>query len=255
MGEHADRLARRVRARRGRLALNRVPPSASGHRRATGHRSLRSRLEPDLSVGPVAERFISGLAAAGSGAPRDIVDEEVFLKNLSLRESDSPVDSPIEAETASAASEIELPFADSVRELETGERQRRCDERLESLQRPAPCFDPAVVLLDNIVELLASAHPNVSPSDVLSPQLPQRGPTRNVAVECDRAREAAPVGLERFAEEGLRCNNSAIAAQQEVDRFTVLIDRSIQVVPLPADRNVRVSRPGHCSPSPSQNRT
>jgi hypothetical protein len=43
------------------------PPRASGHRRAAGPRSLRGRLEPDLSVGPVAERLVSGLAAAAEG--------------------------------------------------------------------------------------------------------------------------------------------------------------------------------------------
>ena len=63
-----------------------------------------------------------------------------------------------------------------------------------------------------------------------------------MAIEGDGARKAVPVRVKRLAKEGLGCSDSAIAPQQEIDRLSVLIDGSIQIVPLPADRNIRLVR-------------
>ena len=121
----------------------------------------------------------------GSGAPRDIADKAVFLKTLSLREGDFPVDSTIEAEAAPAAFKVELPFADSMGQFEAGKRRGGGDKRFEALQWTTPCLDPAVVLLDDIVEVLTGAHAHIPPLHVLSPQLPQCGAARHVTIQGD----------------------------------------------------------------------
>ena len=87
-------------------------------------------------------------------APSDIptVDHpNCCLKNLSLRESEFPVNSAIEAKAASALFKIELPFADSMSQFEAGERHGRGDERFEALQWATPRLDPTMVLLNDFV--------------------------------------------------------------------------------------------------------
>ena len=189
----------------------------------------------------------------GSGAARDIADKEVFLKNLSLCESDVPVDLPIEAKAASAPFEIELPFADSVSQFESRERRGSRREGLETLQWSTPRLDPAVVLLDDVVQVLTGAHAHIPPLHVLSPQLPQCGAARHVTIQRDGTRKAVSIRGERFAEERLRRCDSAVATQQKVNRLPVLVDGSIQVVPLSPNADVRLvgaPRPADASPEP-----
>ncbi len=90
-----------------------------------------------------------------------------------------------------ATSEIELTLADSVSEFEARKCHARSDERLESFQRAAPSLDAAVVLLDDVVQVLVRTHAHVAPLHMLPPQLPQRAATRHVAIERDRARRGA----------------------------------------------------------------
>ncbi len=179
----------------------------------------------------------------GSGASEDVADKEFFLKNVSLRNGDFPVESPIEAEAQSAPSAIELPFADSMSQFETGERHGGGDERLESLQWSAPRFDPAVVLLDSVVQVFIPPDAHVAPFHKLPPQPPQRGTSGHVSIEGDGTRKAFAVRVERFAKEGLGRSDSSVAPQQEVDRLPVLVNGSIQVVPVPTNANIRFVAP------------
>ena len=133
------------------------------------------------------------------------------MKTLSLREGTFPVDSPIETESPSTVFEFELPFADSVNQFKACECHGRSDKRLETLQRSALRFDPAMVLFDNVVEVLAGAHAHVAPLDAFSAQLPERGSTRHMAIECDRAREPLPIRVERLAKESLGSGNSEMS--------------------------------------------
>jgi hypothetical protein len=52
-----------------------------------------------------------------------------------------------------------------------------------------------------------------------------------VAVEHDRARASAVVGVHCFAEERLRACDAAVTSQQEIDGAPLLVDRAIQVTP------------------------
>ena len=92
-----------------------------------------------------------------------MADEEVFLKKLPLGGSNVPVDSPIETEAAPAASEIELPFANSVSDFEAAERHGGGDERLEFFRWVTRRLDPLMVLLDNAVQIVVCANAHVAP--------------------------------------------------------------------------------------------
>jgi hypothetical protein len=55
--------------------------------------------------------------------------------------------------------ELELAFLDSPNELDPGNRGRRIVEQLKPKHRPGARLDASVVLLHDIVEILAGAHP------------------------------------------------------------------------------------------------
>ena len=88
--------------------------------------------------------------------------------------------------------------------------------------------------------------------DVLPPQLPQRGTARHVPILGDGARKALAIRVQCFAKEGLGCSDSTVATQQEIDRLAVLVDRSIQVVPLPANAHVRLVAPPRSIDAPTK---
>ena len=84
-----------------------------------------------------------------------------------------------------------------------------------------------MVLLNDIVMIFIGANAHIPSLHALTPQLPKCRSTRHVAIEGgDGTREALAVRVERLANEGLGCSDSAIATQQEVDRLRVLLDRS-----------------------------
>src|SRR6476620_4418318 len=55
---------------------------------------------------------------------------------------------------AIAARHVELAFANHVHEVDSGQNSLRGSERFESEHRPNDAFGGAVILLDNIVEIL-----------------------------------------------------------------------------------------------------
>ena len=191
--------------------------------RCAGSRARSPRFIPACALPP---------GSAGSGASGDIADQADFLKKLSSRQSDLPVDPPIEAKTASTASEVELRLADPVSQFEAGEHRRRGEERFETFPGPTPRFDVAMVLFDDVVQVLVRAHAHIAPLQMLPSKPPLCGVTRHVTIERDGAQEALAVRVERLAKEGLGCCDAAVAAQQEVDGLAVLVNRSIQVLPL-----------------------
>jgi hypothetical protein len=68
-----------------------------------------------------------------------------------------------------------------------------------------------------------------------------------MTVKRDLARHAWSNGGERFAKEGLCGRNSAISAQEEVDRLGVFVDGTVKVVPAAADGNIRLIHSPGCS--------
>src|SRR6266851_6942912 len=69
--------------------------------------------------------------------------------------------------------------------------------------------------------------------------------TRHVAVQRHLARPSIEIRGERLAKERLCRRNAAVTAKKKVDRLSLLVDRSIQVVPFASNANVRlVGAPG-----------
>ena len=63
-----------------------------------------------------------------------------------------------------------LALADLMRELNTGDRDRRALEALEAQHRRTPPLDRAMILLDNVVEVLAASNPHAPPGRMLATQ-------------------------------------------------------------------------------------
>jgi hypothetical protein len=53
-------------------------------------------------------------------------------------------------------------FPDLLRKLDVASRYRRGLKSLEPEHRPYPLFDSAMILLDNIVQVLAASYPNAA---------------------------------------------------------------------------------------------
>src|ERR1700738_5488945 len=69
--------------------------------------------------------------------------------------------------------------------------------------------------------------------------------TRHMAVQRHLARPAIEIRGERVTKERLCRRNSAVTAKEKVDRLSLLVDRSIEVMPFASNGNVRlVGAPG-----------
>jgi hypothetical protein len=156
------------------------------------------------------------------------------------RESHRPFGFPRPATATSATPKRELVLANAVGEFDAGERNGRVVERLEASHRGAAPLDRAVVLLDDVVEILVRANFDVSPTRMFAPQQPQRSPTRHVAIQCHLPRNARKSRRERFAEERLCGGDATVTAKQEVDRLAVLVDPAVQIMSLGLGRDVRL---------------
>jgi hypothetical protein len=112
-----------------------------------------------------------------------------------------------------------------------------------------------MVLLHDIVEILAGAHPGTAPSRMFAPKQPQSAVSRPVRIKCDDPRR--PIVAKRLAKELLRCLDVAMLAQAKVDRPAALVDSAVQVDPFATDFEWS-ERPGVVELSPglsSPNRT
>jgi len=67
--------------------------------------------------------------------------------------------------------------------LDAGQRNGRTPEGLEASHRRASAFDRSMILLNQIVEVLATPHLNVLPLRILPPQKPKGRVTLLVAIE------------------------------------------------------------------------
>jgi hypothetical protein len=69
------------------------------------------------------------------------------------------------------ATESELSFTNPMQQLDAGNRDRRMAEVLQSQHRPQTPFHTAVILLDDVVEILARADRNGPQLSILGPKL------------------------------------------------------------------------------------
>jgi hypothetical protein len=129
--------------------------------------------------------------------------------------------------TPTATPERELSLTNAVSELDAGDRDRSIRKRLEPCHRCAPPLDRAVVLLDEIIEILVRAHPDVAPAQVLSPQQPQGATTRHMAVERHLSWDARKRRCERLSKERLCCCDATVTTKQEVNGLVVLVDGAV----------------------------
>jgi len=139
---------------------------------------------------------------------------------------------PRPAAASTATSKRELSLANAMCQLNSGNGDGRIRERFEPSHRCATPLDRAVVLLDQVVEVLVRAHLDVPPARVFTSQQPQCAPTRHMTVESHFAWDAWSVRRERLAKECLCGRNSTIAAEQEIDGLAMLVDRAVKVVPV-----------------------
>jgi hypothetical protein len=85
-----------------------------------------------------------------------------------------------------------------------------------------------MILLDDVVQIFAGPHFNVTPARMLSAQQPQCAPTRHMTVQSHFAWDAWRVRRERLAKECLCGRNSTVAAEQQIDGLAMLVDRAVK---------------------------
>ena len=163
-------------------------------------------------MGFLAERF---WCIRGSG----MLMRSGVPQSCGSRESHRPFGFPRPATATTATPKRELLLANTVGEFDAGERNGRIVERLEASHRGAVPLDRAVVLLDDVVEILVRVNFDVSPTRTFALQQPQRSPTRHVAIQCHLARSARKSRRERFAEERLCGGDATVTAKQEVSHL------------------------------------
>ena len=133
-------------------------------------------------------------------------------------------------------------------ELDAGQCNGRTPEGLEASHRGAAAFYRSMILLNEIVEVLATPHLNVLPPRILPPQVPKGQVTLAKAIERDLARPPRQAPRQRLAEECLCSGDTAIRAKQKIHGLAVLVDGSIEIAPLAPDLYVslicRISRLG-----------
>jgi hypothetical protein len=89
----------------------------------------------------------------------------------------------------------------------------RSPERLEASHRGASAFDRSVILLNEIVEVLATPHLNVLPLRILPPQVPKGEVALSKAIERYLARPPRQSPRQCLAEERLYSRDTAIRAK------------------------------------------
>src|SRR5450631_3654354 len=154
---------------------------------------------------------------------------------------------PRPAAASTATSKRELSLANAMCQLNSGNGNGRIRERFEPGHRRAASLDGAVVLLDEVVEVLVCTHLHVPPARMLASQQPQCAPTRHMTVERHFSRDTRQVRRECLAKERLCGGDTAVPAQQEVDGLAVLVDGAIKVVPFGFDRDVRLVHSPRCA--------
>src|SRR4051794_655629 len=122
--------------------------------------------------------------------------------------------------------------------LDAGQRPLRRPEALKAEHGPGQALDPAVVLLDPVVEPAPTPVPGEAPQLALLLHLAQRTGIALEAVGHDLARVACVLPAESPLEEALCCFLVPLGAEQKIDRLAGAVDGPVQVAPLPTDPDV-----------------
>src|SRR6516165_5423669 len=124
---------------------------------------------------------------------------------------------------------LELTLLDLLRQLDSANGDCRVVEALEPQHRPNPLFDSAVVLFDEIVQVLARSHFYSTRKFASLLHLPHGAMRCRIGVQRDLG--GCALVLHRIAEKGLGSGHVAISAQEEIDSPAGLIHGPIQVDP------------------------
>src|SRR4051812_21723264 len=124
--------------------------------------------------------------------------------------------------------------------FDAGQRPLRRPEALKAEHGPGQALDPAVVLLDPLIEPAPTPVPGEAPQLAFLLHLAQRAGIALEAVGDDLARVACVLAAEGTPEEALGCLLVPRGAEQKVDRLAGAVDGSVEIAPLPADPDVRL---------------
>src|ERR1700730_1943754 len=109
-----------------------------------------------------------------------------------------------------------------MREFHARERNDRGAKGLERKHRRAAALDRSMVLLDDVVEITATAYDHGLPAGILLPQQAQRPVTCRIAVEIHLTGPPWLMGLKGLAEEGPNSNTASFHATQGMDDIPLL---------------------------------
>src|SRR4051794_2827837 len=124
--------------------------------------------------------------------------------------------------------------------FDAGQRSLRRPEALKAEHGLGQALDPAVILLDPVIEPAPTPVPGEAPQLAFLLHLAQRAGIALEAVGHDLARVAGMLAAEGTLEEALGCLLVPLGAEQKVDRLTGAVDGPVQVAPLPVDPDVRL---------------
>jgi hypothetical protein len=133
----------------------------------------------------------------------------------------------------------EFALADHVRDLDAGEQNSGAAKGLEAEHWPCDAFDGAVVLFDDVVEVLRLAH--LDGQTAIGLDAHDGGSVGCALVDRDLVGHA--VQVDGAFEERPGRGVISFGAQQEVDSVAVAVDRAVQVLPLAADLHVGLVHP------------
>jgi hypothetical protein len=116
----------------------------------------------------------------GSDASRDILvaTRPLFSRSPFLPECHHRFGLPRPTTAPTAAAKRELSLANSMGQLDAGDRDGCVRERLEPSHRRTASLDRPMILLDDVVQIFAGPHFDVTPARMLSAQLLWRFPYR-----------------------------------------------------------------------------
>jgi hypothetical protein len=133
--------------------------------------------------------------------------------------------------------EIELAFANAMHQLDTRNRGRGAPEAFEAEHRVRSRFDVAMVLLDQVVQLLRGPDIRAFRQKTIGRHLTHRAVRGSIAIERDGLRRL-PLMPDGRAEKGFGRGHFAPRPEHEVPRLASPIHRPVQVDPLAANLQV-----------------
>ncbi len=120
----------------------------------------------------------------------------------------------------------ELVLADAAEQFDAGDRRGRAIIVLEAEHGPGPEFDPAMILLDQVVQIFRGSQFALLPCSIFIGHFTHGAMRRGIAIQSNADRSAS-LGAKRFTEERLGGGHIPHRAQPEIDGAAILVYRTI----------------------------